>query len=95
MTLNAGTTSAARVRSTPATLASTRSWAPFFWSVKRARIWTKRASYWKGDFMKTLVPFPTIESDHPGSAVRLDPNNSFARMKLAVVHSRNGQLQQV
>jgi hypothetical protein len=45
--------------------------------------------------MKTSVPFPTVESDHAGSAVRLDPNNSFARMKLAVVHSRNGQLQQV
>jgi hypothetical protein len=30
-----------------------------------------------------------------GSAVRLDPNNCFARMKLAVVHSRCGQLQQV
>ncbi len=29
------------------------------------------------------------------SAVRLDPNNCFARMKLAVVHSRSGQLQQV
>jgi anaphase-promoting complex subunit 3 len=28
------------------------------------------------------------------SAVRLDPNNCFARMKLAVVHSRSGQLQQ-
>jgi hypothetical protein len=28
-------------------------------------------------------------------AVRLDPNNCFARMKLAVVHSRCGQLQQV
>ena len=27
-------------------------------------------------------------------AVRLDPNNCFARMKLAVVHSRGGQLQQ-
>ena len=45
--------------------------------------------------MKTSVLFSTIESDNPGSAVRLDPNNSFARMKLAVVHSRNGQLQQV
>ena len=29
------------------------------------------------------------------SAVALDPNNCFARMKLAVVHSRSGQLQQV
>ncbi len=26
--------------------------------------------------------------------MRLDPNNCFARMKLAVVHSRGGQLQQ-
>jgi anaphase-promoting complex subunit 3 len=44
----AGITSAVRARSTPATRASTRSWAPSCWSGKRARIWTRRASCWKG-----------------------------------------------
>jgi hypothetical protein len=82
------------VRSTPATRVSMLSWAQSCWSGRRAQIWTKRASCCKGECFAVVLVF-NAQCELLRSAVSLDPNNCFARMKLAVVHSRSGQLQQV